>query len=120
MSRFNGRLPRTYSQAEQMLGNKQSRTLFNNTTIELGGRKRINVLYHGNLIAAFDPNGGVMLTNSGWGTSTTRERLGAMAPAGVHFTQKDHTQRVIVDNGRQKINEATGTAWIDRDGHVTV
>lgn len=120
MSRFNGRLPRTYSQAEQMLGNKQSRTLFNNTTIELGGRKRINVLYHGNLIAAFDPNGSYMLTNSGWGTSTTRERLNAMVPGGVFFAQKDHAQRVVVDNGRQKINEATGTAWIDRDGHVTV
>lgn len=121
-SRYSGRLPRTYAQAEQMLGNRQRRTLINNTVIELGGRKRINVLYHGNLIAAFDPNGSRMLTNCGYGTVSTRERLNAMAPAGVGFVQRDYAQKVLVnqqDDPKDWRYLDGGTVWIDRDGHVS-
>ena len=121
-SRYAGRLPRTYAQAEQMLGNRQRRTLINNTGIELGGRKRINVLYHGNLIAAFDPNGSRMLTNCGYGTVSTRERLNSMAPAGVSFVQRDHAQQVHDWRGGDRSTYRVidgGTVWIDRDGHVS-
>ena len=121
MSRYAGRLPRNYSDAERMLGNRQRRTLINNTVIELGGRKRINVLYHGNLIAAFDPNGSRMLTNCGYGTVSTRERLNAMAPAHVSFVQRDHAQLVRVrqaGDARSRVIEG-GTIWIDSDGRVS-
>ena len=120
-SRYAGRLPRTYVQAEQMLGNRERRTLINNTVIERGGRKRINVLYHGNLIAAFDPNGSRMLTNCGYGTVSTRERLNAMAPAHVSFVQRDHCQqvRVWVGDGVPEGVIPGGTVWIDSDGHVS-
>ena len=120
-SRYAGRLPRTYAQAEQMLGNRQRRTLINNTVIELGGRKRINVLYHGNLIAAFDPNGSVMLTNSGWGSASTRDRLNSMAPAHVSFVQRNHAQQVHVWLGDGVPAEVIngGTVWIGRDGDVS-
>lgn len=120
MSRYSTRLPRNYAQAEQMLGNRERRTVLNNTVLERGGRRRINVLHHGNLIGAFDPNGSIMLTNSGYGSVSTRERLNGMTPAGVGFVQRDYSQRVQVNNGRQIIDEPTGTLWIDRDGYVTV
>ena len=121
MSRYSGRLPRTYAQAEQMLGNRERRTLINNTVIERGGRRRVNVLYHGNLIAAFDPNGSLMLTNSGYGTVSTRERLNAMAPAHVSFVQRDHAQQVRVKQAGDARSRAIdgGTVWIDRDGYVS-
>lgn len=119
--RYAGRLPRNYAQAEQMLGNRERRTLINNTVIERGGRKRINVLYHGNLIAAFDPNGSRMLTNCGYGTVSTRERLNSMAPAHVSFVQRDHAQQVHVRQGDDMPARVIdgGTVWIDRDGHVS-
>lgn len=121
--RYSNRLPRTYSEAERMLGNRERRTLINNTVIERGGRKRVNVLYHGNLIAAFDPNGSRMLTNSGYGTVSTRDRLNAMAPAGVGFVQRNHSQQVHVrdaTNGEDHNRVIDGgTVWIDRDGHVS-
>lgn len=121
MSRYAGRLPRNYSDAERMLGNRERRTLINNTVIERGGRKRINVLYHGNLIAAFDPNGSRMLTNCGYGTVSTRERLNAMAPDHVSFVQRDHAQqvRVRVGDGVPEGVLPGGTVWIDRDGYVS-
>ena len=122
-SRYAGRLPRTYAQAEQMLGKRERRTLVNNTVIERGGGNRINVLYHGNLIAAFDPDGSRMLTNSGYGTVSTRERLNAMAPAGVGFVQRDYAQKVLVnqqDDPKDWRYLDGGTVWIDRDGRVSV
>lgn len=121
-SRYSGRLPRTYAQAEQMLGKRERRTLINNTVIEAGGGGRINVLYHGNLIAAFDPSGSRMLTNCGYGTVSTRERLNAMAPAGVGFVQRDYAQKVLVnqqDDPKDWRYLDGGTVWIDRDGRVS-
>ena len=121
--RYAGRLPRTYVQAEQMLGNRERRTLINNTVIERGGRKRINVLYHGNLIAAFDPNGSRMLTNCGYGTVSTRERLNSMAPAGIGFVQWDYAQKVLVnqqDDPKDWRYLDGGTICVDRDGRVSV
>ena len=121
-SRYSGRLPRTYAQAEQMLGKRERRTLINNTAIEAGGGGRINVLYHGNLIAAFDPSGSRMLTNCGYGTVSTRERLNAMAPAGVGFVQRNHAQKVLVnqqDDPKDWRYLDGGTVWIDRDGRVS-
>lgn len=121
MSRYAGRLPRTYAQAEQMLGKKERRTLINNTVVERGGGSRINVLFHGNLIAAFNPNGSRMLTNCGYGTVSTRERLNAMAPAHVSFVQRNHAQQVHVWQGDNAVSEVIdgGTVWIDREGAVT-
>lgn len=121
MARYAGRLPRTYSQAEKMLNNRERRTLINNTVIEAGGGGRINVLYHGNLIAAFEPDGSRMLTNCGYGTVSTRERLNSMAPAGVGFVQRSHAQQVHVwqgDNTPPRVING-GTVWIDSDGRVS-
>lgn len=119
--RYAGRLPRTYAQAEQMIGNRQRRTLINNTVIEAGGGGRINVLYHGNLIAAFDPDGSKMLTNCGYGTVSTRERLNSMAPAHVSFVQRDYAQQVHVWQGDDTPAHVIdgGTVWVDRDGYVS-
>lgn len=118
MSRYSGRLPRNYSEAERMLNGKDARTLLNNTTINRGGNGRVFIAHHGSVIGSFEANGEVMLTNAGYGSVSTRDRLSAMTPPGVHFVQRQHVQRVQVP--AQGIDAATGTMWIDRDGHVTV
>lgn len=119
-SRYAGRLPRTYAQAERMLGNRERRTLINNTVIEAGGSGRINVLYHGNLIASFDPDGSLLLSNCGYGTVSTRERLNSMAPPRVSFVQRNHAQQVHVwqGDGVPACVIDGGTVWIDPDGDV--
>ena len=120
-SRYSGRLPRTYADAERMLGKRERRTLINNTVIEAGGGGRINVLYHGNLIATFEPDGTLMLTNCGYGTVSTRERLNSMAPAHVSFVQRDYAQQVHVwvGDGVPVGVIPGGTVRIDRDGYVS-
>ena len=118
--RYAGRLPRTYAQAENMLNNRERRTLINNTVIERGGGNRINVLYHGNLIAAFDPDGSRMLTNCGYGTVSTRERLNSMAPAGIGFVQRDYAQMIAQRHRGVEHLTPGGTVQIAPDGTVRV
>lgn len=117
-SRYSTRLPQSYDQAERMLNGKDARTLLNNTTINRGGDGRVFIAHHGSVIGSFEANGEVMLTNAGYGSVSTRERLSAMTPPGVHFVQRQHVQRVQVP--AQGIDEATGTLWIAPDGTVTV
>ena len=122
MTRYAGRLPRTYAQAEQMLKGRSRRKVLNNTDLMQSARAggSIVVLYHGNLIAQFFADGRMVLTNSGYGTVSTRERLNAMAPAGVSFVQRDHAQLVRVKKPGDARSRGIdgGTICIDRDGHV--
>lgn len=123
MSRYAGRLPRTYAQAEQMLKGRSRRKVLNNTDLMQsaidGGC--IVVLYHENVIAQFFEDGSTVLTNCGYGTVSTRERLNAMAPAHVSFVQRDYAQQVRVWAG-DGVPEGVipgGTVRIDRDGYVS-
>lgn len=124
-SRYAGRLPRTYAQAEQMLKGRSRRKVLNNTDLMQsaidGGC--IVVLYHDNVIAQFFEDGSSVLSNCGYGTVSTRERLNSMAPANVGFVQRDHAQQVHVrdaTNGEGHVRVIDGgTVWIDRDGRVS-
>lgn len=118
MSRYSGRLPSTFSEANRMLGARGRKRLLNNTYAVRGGDGRVNIVHHNSAIATFEQDGSVMLTNAGYGSVSTRERLSAMTPPGVHFVQRQHVQRVQVP--AQGIDEATGTLWIAPDGTVTV
>lgn len=120
MSRYSGRLPQNFTEAERMLGNRQRRTILNNTTIERGGRNRVNVVHHGSVIGAFEEDGAVMLTNAGYGSVSTRERLNAMAGRRVSFVQRDFAQKILVGDWKHSELKDGGTVWIDRDGQVTV
>ena len=123
-SRYSGRLPRTYAQAKQMLGRRSRRKVLNNTDLMQSARDGgcIVVLYHGNVIAQFFEDGSTVLTNCGYGTVSTRERLNGMAPAGVGFVQRDYAQKVLVnqqDDPKDWRYLDGGTVRIDRDGRVS-
>lgn len=122
MSRYAGRLPRTYARAEKMLGNRNTRTILNNTIIARShDGDTINIAHHGSVIGQFHRDGSVHLTNAGYGSVSTRERLNAMAPAHVSFVQRNHSQQVHVwqgDDTPARVIDG-GTVWIDQDGEVT-
>lgn len=120
-SRYAGRLPRTFADADRMLGKREQKRLLNNTYAVRGGDGRVNIIHHNSIIGAFDPDGSVMLTNAGYGSVSTRERLNSMAPAGVGFVQRDYAQQVHVWQGDDVPTRVIdgGTIWIDRDGRVS-
>ena len=59
-----------------------------NTTAERDGES-IAVRYHGHVIATFSPVG-VILTDAGYMTATTKTRLNIFAPPGVAIFAKSH------------------------------
>ena len=104
-----------------MLKGRKQRTLCNNTTIHRSEEGHVNVVHHWSIIATFEPDGSVTLSNAGYGSVSTRERLNAMAPAHVGFVQRNHAQQVHVwqgDDTPARVIDG-GTVWIDQDGGVT-
>ena len=120
MSRYSNRLPSDYAQAERMLGKRDQRTLFNNTMIHRGGNRRVFVTHHGSVIGSFEADGSVMLTNAGYGSVSTRERLNSMAPAGVGFVQRNYAQMIMQRAGDEVTYTPGGTVQIAPDGTVRV
>lgn len=120
MSRYSSRLPSDYAQAERMLGKRDQRTLFNNTMIHRGGNRRVFVTHHGSVIGSFEADGSIMLTNAGYGSVSTRERLNGMAPAGVGFVQRDHAQMIAQWNRGEEHLTPGGTVQIAPDGTVSI
>ena len=91
MSRYSGRLPRTFAAAVKLSSGRQSRKLANNTYLTLGSNGEYEVTYHGNTIATFHQDGTIILTTCGYGAATsTNERLSAMAPEGTHFARRNY------------------------------
>lgn len=91
MSRYRGRLPTDYSEAEKALRGRQVRTVVNNTRVSRRDGETIEVQYHGNAIATFHADGTREFTTCGWNTVSTRERLNAMLwGENIAFVQRDH------------------------------
>ena len=76
----------TFSKLENLLGSRLHRNFGCNTTIERESDSTIIVRYHGNTIARYWQDGLVYLTNAGWYTSTTKERLNSL---GASIYQKN-------------------------------
>lgn len=81
MSRYTGRLPQSYEAASNMLEGLMEKEVLNNTTLEQIATNRIAVKFHGNTIAIFQSDGVTALTDCGYATSSTYERLNALSTA---------------------------------------
>lgn len=103
-----------------MLGTREQKRLLNNTYAIRGGNGRVNIIHHNSAIATFEPNGEVTLTNAGYGSVSTRERLNSMAPAGVGFVQRNHAQMIAQWNRGEEHLTPGGTVQIAPDGTVSV
>ena len=112
--------PRTFADADRMLGKRAQKRLLNNTYAVRGGDGRVNIIHHNSIIGAFDPDGSVMLTNAGYGSVSTRERLNAMVPAGVGFVQRDYAQMIAQRHQGKEHLTPGGTVQIAPDGTVSV
>jgi hypothetical protein len=86
--------PLTYSQAQDALGSKSRRTIGHNTEL-INNADGIYVLYHGNKIVRYTPEG-VFASWAGWETSTTRDRLNQLTTG--RFNIKDRSAHI---NGQQ-------------------
>ncbi len=92
-------MPHNFEQAEEFLGNTDSKKLGHNTNIYRNRDGDILVRYHWTDIVIFHHNGNrVTYNNGGYGTPTTRNRLHMLSPSNVRFGQKNHKQTLTVDD----------------------
>lgn len=97
MSRYTGRLPTTYAEAEAYLRGGHVRTVVNNTRISRQDEETIAVQFHGNTIATFRADGSRTYTTTGYATKSTHQRLNGMTPLGYRFRSHLVDERTAPD-----------------------
>lgn len=122
MSRYSGRLPRTYDEGLAMLNGKTERKVpgVGNTTIRReddGGLSVVIVRYYSTDIAFFFDDGDRTFTTGGYNTTSTRARLNAMSPVGYGFVQRDYSD-VIVTPGHVGSEGRTVMVFSDGDHKI--
>lgn len=118
MSRYAGRLPTTYAEAEKALRGRQVRTIVNNTRASRRDKDTVEVQYHGNTIATFHADGRREFTTCGWGTVSTHERLNAMVPYGVGFVRRDYAGQVQVRHEGEFVAVPADTVRLAADDSI--
>lgn len=118
MSRYAGRLPITYAEAEKALRGRQVRTVVNNTRVSRRDEDIIDVQYHGNTIATFHADGRREFTTCGWGTTSTHDRLNAMTPRSIGFVRRDYAGHVQVDYSGDFETLYADTVRLAADGSI--
>ena len=100
--------------------NGETKKLGYNTTVEnVDGTMFIR--HHDNIIAALSPDGSFTISNAGWGSVTTRDRLNRILRSnGVRFgiTQKNFVQ-VLFQHGTDDRWENFESAEFNTDGQLT-
>lgn len=91
----------TYNELATILGDSdRERKIGHNTWAgwdtagDFSGESRnvINVRLHGHLIVRLYSTGAVYISDAGWGTVTTRDRLNQFLPRRWYICQRDHEQ----------------------------
>lgn len=84
-------VPKSYADADEFLGDEDSRKIAHNTyLVRNGNNSRIVVQYHGNNIVMFYPDGDIWASLAGWNTVTTMNRLTILLRQhGVSFCRRN-------------------------------
>lgn len=70
---------KSYQEAKERLGNRESRKLENNTYLQQRG-ENITVKLHATDVVTYQPDGKIILDSGGWRTVTTKDRINRYAP----------------------------------------
>lgn len=97
----------TFEGLNKFLGNKDSRTIGNNTTAERVAPDMIVVRLHGHRIVQLSERA-VSVSNAGYGTVTTRDRINQFLPMGVRAVQRNWSQFL---SDRDHNLSAMGSGW---------
>jgi hypothetical protein len=109
-------MPITFAEMHEWLGTKTVRTLCNNTKAEMLYNGAIEVKLHGHAIAQLYPSGTVWVSDSGYVTTTTYDRLKRLlAPLGAMTYRCKGTGYVRLRNG-QEFRLSGGIIRVSPDG----
>lgn len=88
MTRHQTTDPRSFEEADAVLGAHGMTKVANNTYLARRGPDRIAVTLHGNDVVTFDRDGSFRADDCGWATVTTADRLNRYTPAGYRFSRR--------------------------------
>lgn len=91
----------SYEDADEALGDKNSKIIGNNTTLERRG-ENIAVQLHTTDVITFEPDGHMILTTGGYHSTTTKDRLNRYTPNSVNVYQEDFDWYVDDDSGTRE------------------
>ena len=74
---------RTWKDAQEVLGKRDSRKVANNTYLKRTGEDEISLLLHSTYIVRWTRGVGCLLNSGGWKTYTTKERMNRFSPFSV-------------------------------------
>lgn len=87
-----------YATAERELGNKEIKRIGYKTALVRKTTGEIVVTHHNSEIISYDHDGSTYITNAGWDSATTKDRLHRLTPINVRVFQKNWIQYVQIDN----------------------
>lgn len=93
-----------YLTASRELGNKQDKRIGYKTVLKRLSDTVLSVEHHDSKIIEYRADGTILISNAGWDSSTTKDRLHRLTPANVRVFQKDWIQYVqIGDEAPQQL-----------------
>lgn len=119
MSNLKFKATPSFDKLNEFLGTRQEKTLGYSTTVArrtIDGETHFEIRYHGNLIGAVGEND-VFVSNKGWGTPTTRNRINKILNAnGINYGtgQKNYAQ-LLYGPDWEIVTDTFYSAYFKRD-----
>lgn len=81
---------KNWNSADSALGDKNKKTIGNNTKLRRLGNGDIVVELHGNRVVRYNRDGSTQISSAGYHTSTTKDRINRYTPSNVRVVQRDY------------------------------
>lgn len=107
---------RTWKDAQEVLGKRDSRKVANNTYLKRTGEDEISLLLHSTYIVRWTRGVGCLLNSGGWRTYTTKERMNRFSPFSV---RSDRGTWWCSHRATRRIGDyepVNPTRWVFEDG----
>ena len=95
----NSIIPNTYTEARELLGSRDARTVDRNTLLLPMPDGSIGLKYHRTVIVRYNEDGTATVDSGGWLTSTTKERMNQALPEGFRIFQRAKVWYVDAPDG---------------------
>lgn len=97
---------KSYQEAQERLGGRDSRKLENNTYLKRRADGTLAVMLHATDVVTYHPDGRIVLDSGGWRTVTTKDRLNKYAPLHLWARNGQWLVGYYTGDWKETINQA--------------
>jgi len=96
---------KNFRTADQALGNKDSKTIGNNTKLVRRNPSTIVVKLHGHVVVKYNSSGETLVSSAGYKTKTTKDRINRYTPSGFNVRQRDGVWYASTPDGQVRFRD---------------